>query len=332
MRPRHLLALILIGAAPVLSQSAPLAAIGGEDARGAELGNFMQVLVANDRIIVLERDAPFVRVFDMRGTQLQALGRAGNGPGEFRAPMSIAWDEPTRRLLILDPSNARLTTFQLGDSLAAPTFHILEKVSIRKLCTMNGKTFGLDRSGPQLVHELDISGPRIAIVRSFGVRRTQHALGAHPLVATRISDGPFICAPRLNAVVLASRMLGEINVVGVDDEQQRTLPVPAFRAIDLKIEDGGSTLSQSVPEQGMDLVDNLVDAADGFRVILGQWTRVPGSSPAPSGYRALRYVDGRLSSPETRRSMLVSWGKGIVVCSILDPVPTIMVYQGITCQ
>ncbi len=332
MRPRHLLALILIASAPAESQSAPLAVIGGEDALGAELGNFMGALVANDHIIVLERDAPFVRVFDMRGTQVQALGRAGNGPGEFRAPTSLTWEERTGRLLVLDPSNARLTTYLLADSLAAPTFHILEKVSIRKLCTMNGKTFGLDRSGQQLVHELDVTGSRIAIVRSFGVRRAQHHLGAHPLVATRVSDGPFICAPRLNAVVLASRMLGEVNVVSVDDEQQRTLPVPAFRAIDLRIEDGGSTLSQSVPERGMDLIDNLIDAVDGFRVIVGQWTRVPSSSPAPAGYRTLRYVDGRLDSPQARRSMLVGWGKESVVCAIMDPVPTIMVFQGATCQ
>jgi hypothetical protein len=62
------------------------------------------------RIWVLERQAKELRVFDARGRHVRTIGREGEGPGEFRDPIGLAW-APDGTLWVVDPGAARFTVF-----------------------------------------------------------------------------------------------------------------------------------------------------------------------------------------------------------------------------
>ncbi|HEU4631542.1 MAG TPA: 6-bladed beta-propeller [Gemmatimonadaceae bacterium] len=68
------------------------------------------------RIYVLQRQAASVHVFDSAGRFLYAAGRAGEGPGELRAPTGIALD-PEGRLWVADVGRRLFLAY---DSAGAP--------------------------------------------------------------------------------------------------------------------------------------------------------------------------------------------------------------------
>ncbi|MCA9764523.1 MAG: 6-bladed beta-propeller, partial [Gemmatimonadetes bacterium] len=44
------------------------------------------------RIAILDAGLPAIRVFDTTGRWVRNVGRTGNGPGEFRDPIDLAFD------------------------------------------------------------------------------------------------------------------------------------------------------------------------------------------------------------------------------------------------
>lgn len=332
-KPALLLSLLLLAFGRLDAQDAViLTTIGGEESRGAELGSIRNVLVLPQHIVVLERDAPFLRVFDFDGTQVQVIGRKGAGPGEFNAPTGIAWDSAGQRLLVVDPSNARVSTYPVADSLGAPTLLALEEIGVRKMCSVGGTLYGINRQSEHLVQALVIRDGRVAGVRSFGIRRTAHPLGKHRLVSTRVNDGPFLCDEASGTMYIGSAMLGELQVIDIGTLAQRSLPIPGFSGIDLSIEDGGSTLRQSVPEAGMELFENIVNGPDGILLVLGKWSRQPGARPAPVGYEAIPLTDGALGIRASHDAMPVGYTPRGIVCVAANPYPTITIVEGKRCH
>ena len=59
-------------------------------------GQITSVTAAADRIVVADAQVPAVRVYDFLGNYLHDLGRAGDGPGEYRAPYSVRTDDRDR--------------------------------------------------------------------------------------------------------------------------------------------------------------------------------------------------------------------------------------------
>ena len=332
-RAALLLSLLLLAFGRLDAQDAViLTTIGGEESRGAELGSVRNVLVLPQHIVILERDAPFLRVFDFDGAQVQVIGRKGAGPGEFNAPTGIAWDSAGQRLLVVDPSNARVSSYPVADSLGAPTLLALEEIGVRKLCSVGERLYGINRHSEHLVQELVIRDGRVAGVRSFGIRRTAHPLGKHRFVSTRVNDGPFFCDQASGMMYIGSAMLGELQVIEIGTLTQQSLPIPKFSGIDLSIEDGGSTLRQSVPEAGMELLESIVNGPDGLLLVLGKWRRQPGARPAPVGYDAIAFKDGVLGSRVPHDAMPVGYTTRGIVCVAANPYPTITVVRGTRCH
>jgi len=61
----------------------------------AEFANLGGVTVLeNGNVVVADRVAPFLRVFDPRGRHLRDLGRSGQGPGEYRYVYEMDWCAP----------------------------------------------------------------------------------------------------------------------------------------------------------------------------------------------------------------------------------------------
>lgn len=327
----RLLLLISLSAAPLLAQSSSVAVIGGEESTGAELGNFVKVLALQDHIIVLERDAPFIRVFDANGQPRQSLGRLGSGPGEYRAPTWLSWDSHARRVLVVDASNARVTSYALGDTLASPLFLTLENIGIRRVCRVGESLYGFDRIAPQLVRELIIREDRLVSVRTFGDRVTRHPLGKHRLVLSRVNDGPLHCDERTGTVFVGSRMLGEIQEIELRSGRQTTTTLEGFKGPALSIVDEGTALRQQVPESGMDMLDNILGGPEGLLVIIGKWRLQQGSS-VPVAYEIARLRNGLAMDRRTGSSMPVGYTRRGVVCARMDPVPTILLPSGRSCD
>lgn len=64
----------------------PLVRIGCVDCDGPTLfAGIQAVAVQGDRVYVIDRSPPYVRVFDTRGRTIRAFARTGSGPG--RPPM-----------------------------------------------------------------------------------------------------------------------------------------------------------------------------------------------------------------------------------------------------
>lgn len=94
-----------------LRLTAEIGEVGGMGAASpAEFGRVSSVTLAPDgRILVADRDADEIRVFNPDGEFLERWGRSGEGPGEFGTLYSLGWLGDT--LAVLDPGVGRVGLF-----------------------------------------------------------------------------------------------------------------------------------------------------------------------------------------------------------------------------
>lgn len=78
-----------------------------------------QILVWGDELVVMDRVAPFVRVFDETGAPLRVFAEEGEGPGEIPTPFRIAARDSSRLLLL--GSGGRIVEYS-RDGTAVRTF------------------------------------------------------------------------------------------------------------------------------------------------------------------------------------------------------------------
>jgi hypothetical protein len=322
--------LALLLAIPASAQSRPVWVIGGENAVGSELGEYRKVAVLPRHIIVLERDAPFLKVFSHQGKLLQTLGRAGSGPSEYRSPFDIAYDSAQRRLLVVDPANRRVTSYPVGDTIGPPRLLGLENVSVRGTCMLRGKLYGIVRSA-KIITEMSEQGDQFLTASDFGEPRTNHPLGGHPLVGTRASDGPLFCDNASNRLIAASRLLGEIHIIDGTSRTQQTTLIPSFRRIDITVDN--TTLTMSIPPAGHDALIDIVHFGDTLYGVLELVKRGEGRTMAPPSYRTVvidRNGPSRtLSTSKAWRPIALLGARAL--CSSGEPVPTIALFDAARC-
>lgn len=96
-----------------LLEDVRIGSVGDAEAGFSRIG---AVDVAEDgRVLVLETQERRVRVYNDRGQLILAIGRPGDGPGEFRGPSWLGVRGDT--LWVGDMGNARLTLFRLDGAL-----------------------------------------------------------------------------------------------------------------------------------------------------------------------------------------------------------------------
>ena len=111
-------------AAPDASAQLPvvekLTEIGCLECTGpAQFSEIHDVAVSDSgEIVVADRSAPMLRVFDRTGRVLWTGGRSGGGPGEYRYPMRVAIG-PNRSLTIVDMRARRLTRLARDGSVTS---------------------------------------------------------------------------------------------------------------------------------------------------------------------------------------------------------------------
>lgn len=80
-------------------------------------GSSQSTLVdSNGKLVVADRDAGEVRLFDESCAFVAATGRQGQGPGEFQWISSIVAGEDGR-IIVFDNNNARLSFFEVNDGI-----------------------------------------------------------------------------------------------------------------------------------------------------------------------------------------------------------------------
>lgn len=118
MNGRFLLVAVLLGVAPACERAPepPSPTLTGEViATGDFLDQPGQMEVADDRLVVLDRSAPRVHVFDLTGAHLGSFGQNGEGPGEYRSAVHVQRDaRDSRGVWIFDRTLGRMTRLRFG--------------------------------------------------------------------------------------------------------------------------------------------------------------------------------------------------------------------------
>lgn len=328
---RAALAAVMLAAlaTPVASQ-APRWIIGGESDAATQLGQYVGVVATPKLIVVLERDAPFLKVFGHDGRLVQRLGRSGAGPGEFRGASGISYDAEGRRVLVVDQSNARVYAFAAGDTLSPPVASTLDQVGVRSVCVAGGRLYAVVRNAPKIVRELQLRAGRATVTgEPFGDPKTAHQHGDHPLVRTRASDGPALCRGDGRSLLIASRLLGEVHTFDLATRRQRTDPVPRFQGAGITVESDAMTIALPVGES-QSLV-GLVEWGKEVIVVAERMVREGNRQAEPSGYRL-----GTMGATPSALGPVHAWRPVALLatgalCARNDPAPTLGLFPGTTC-
>jgi len=308
-----------------MAQSQALITIGGD--RGIELGEIRDVGAWSRRLVILDKNAPHLRVVDETGRLRQTTGRSGSGPGEFAVPVALSFDSATNSVFVVDQANARVTEYVLDDTLRLSKTIPTSVVNLRDLCVLRGRYFGNSGSRTQLLDELELSEGRLVPRRPLGKPQSGHPLAAHPLVVGRSSEGPLLCDGS-GFIWVASRYLGEVHRVSLDGGTQETVVVRDFHGIQLTAGSGGS-LTFSAPDGWYEEVSALLPLRAGVRVVVTRSTR----DGSVSGYQ---FVDVASDLQSQTPRIAANWietaatSRG-VVCVSNDPIPTVSVFSGTRC-
>lgn len=75
------------------------------------INNVGQIEYKNDTLFVLDDSTLKLLAFNKQGTFLQAIGKKGNGPGEYTLPVSIFLNEKEATLYVIDAGQQKLIEF-----------------------------------------------------------------------------------------------------------------------------------------------------------------------------------------------------------------------------
>jgi hypothetical protein len=293
---RHHFAIALLPALLVVSsQPRPTVTIGGEDGRGAILGRVKDVQVVGNALVVLEEDPPHIRVFGHDGRLRQTLGRTGAGPGEYRAPFTLAGDSARREVLVVDPANARLTRYLVADTLALVATTPVDVPMTRAVCRDSAGLLVLAGIDSVPVRSLELRRDRLVEKDGIGRKASHYALASHPMLRSYIAQGPMLCATSQDRILVASPLVGEVLVLQPSRPAETILiSLPGFRPLSFAAV--GAGLQLSMPASG------YYERVMGLRMSSGTpvatTARIASEAPRSeviTGYRLVEIRSGRLA-------------------------------------
>lgn len=155
------------GAAPAIDSLAePILSIGSEADTTQQLFQVRgAVQFDNGNIAVLNAGSHEVRVYSPTGAMVGAVGRRGEGPGEFRFPVMMlehqdsvhVFDPSGLRFTVVDPEGRLARTYPAGGTLSGLTDFIGDQKVVSAFPSMPRVAGNALLSAPMLVRTLDIA-------------------------------------------------------------------------------------------------------------------------------------------------------------------------------
>ena len=144
--------------------------LGNPDEELATSRNNSVTLGPNGQIFVLDRSTDRIVVFSGDGEFVRSFGGSGEGPGELRSPMALAWDG-TDRLWVADGLNGRYHVFDSTGSFqksvprpVRSVMRIQHPLQWEGAGTLVDETVGVDSPRPVLYLRVDSVGQIIDTV------------------------------------------------------------------------------------------------------------------------------------------------------------------------
>lgn len=192
---------------------------------------------ARGHLYLLDGHDPRLTVVDPRGELVQMVGRAGDGPGEFRRPLAMAVlpdghvvvsDAGHRGLLVFDPTGAFARSVPLGEGEGAPSILLphgdAEVVyAATPIMMMGGPGAGardVSREARIVRARIDGSGDAAVLDRAWLPPRAQPRVDQEGGM-TRMTRPMRAFEPELHVAVLRS---GHVSIVDSTSYRIRMLP------------------------------------------------------------------------------------------------------------
>lgn len=282
------------------------------------------VQIVGNTLVVLEEDPPHIRVFGHDGRLRQTFGRAGAGPGEYRAPFTLTGDSGRQEVFVVDPANARVTRYVVADTLALEATTPVDVPMTRAVCRENAGLLALAGIDSVPVRSLDLRGGRLVGKEGIGRKASRHALASHPMLRSYVAEGPMLCATSQDRILVASALVGEVLLLHPSrPAETKLISLPGFRP--LAFAAVGAGLQLSMPASGF--YERVVGLRMRRGAAVATIARIESEAPRSeviTGYRLVeirdteaKVVDGMRASQEVGRI------DGRVICLRRDPVATI---------
>ncbi len=275
------------------------------------------------RLLVLDRQAMEVRLFDEEGRMLAAAGGPGEGPGEFRGPSAfIVVDDST--LLVLD-RGLRLSQFRIADSALAYVGEMSLDLFPSGMCAVNGRVFVEGLHEGHGVHEIDLDGD---IVRSFHPIPDDLGFDLGPewesILEAEATTGYLACLDEPATVAMVSEWLPDIYAYSLDGQRLWKTTIPGYRIIEpVLMPDGGQTWERA--EEGSHAIVSLEAHPGGYFLVQ---TLVLPPMGAPSEQRPSTYLldaaSGAISPIETSGATLRDVSRTLALGFETDPFPRVV--------
>ncbi|MBK7717571.1 MAG: hypothetical protein IPI38_19575 [Gemmatimonadetes bacterium] len=220
------------------------------------------VLLPDGGVGIVDPRSPALRVYDAAGRPRQVVGRRGQGPGEFRYPLSATVDRDGR--LYVADANWRIEVFVLINGKYEYERTLTLELIAQDLCFLADTLVvqGLSLSRQTLIHIYDRAGRR---VRSFG----EFYHSPSPDMNEEFGLGRIACDEKRRLIYYAPRIgNGEVRAFRADGTLLWRTSFSGFRSNPWVSEN--RTLTTRLSRQGNHTLVTLA-YVDGHGLLV-QWT------------------------------------------------------------
>ncbi len=156
------------------------------------LGSIQDIAVSDDLVYYVDRSYSHVRAYNFKGHQVDIIGGAGQGPGEFRFPMHVSTigTEHDVYVVVGDLFASRISVFSKtpeGSHVFRTVFRAAAPLLNGDMCAMNEHVYttGYTDESDGVIHKHTLQGEHVL---SFGARYD------HPdrFIRRKMSEGPSI--------------------------------------------------------------------------------------------------------------------------------------------
>lgn len=195
------------------------------DAPEHAIGRIYKVLLLPDRgVVIVDDRSQVVRVYASSGRPQQVVGRAGQGPGEFRRPLSAAIDGRGR--LYVSDTNRRIQVFAPSGGEYHYERTLTLEVEAQDMCFLGDNLIvqGLSLARQALIHIFDEDGK---LVRSFGALYRSPS----PDMNEEFGLGRISCDGKRGLIYYAPRIgIGEVRAFEVSGTPSWRTTFSGFRS------------------------------------------------------------------------------------------------------